>query len=921
VLSALGQPLHAEIELISVATDEVGTLAPKLASMEAFHQANIDFNPVLLSLRFAVDQRSGRQFIRVTSAQPINEPFVDMLLELGGTNGRLLREYSFLLDPTDLRSTQFAQVTSPAMLEPTPPVRQASNAAAELAPVSETEKASQQTAAKQDEPAPVSETEKAPQQIAAKQDEPAPISETEKVPEQIATKQDKPAPASDVEKASQQTAAKQDKPSSATQPSTPAKESVVINEYKVKSGDSLSRIARQVKLEGISLDQMLVALYRTNPEAFIDKNMNRLRAGHILSVPDADTAARVSKSEARKIVIAQAANFNNYRNKLAGQVVASETRKTSESEQSATGKITAKVEEHPTVANESKDKLKLSKAGAANAADKASGIVAGTEDKIAQEKALAEDSARTKELEKNVGDLQKILEIKNKSMADQQKQVAGANAASVPAAPDASADAALAASMTDAKADASMPAAVSDAASASAAASAPKVAAVQPKPSKVAPLPPEPSLLDDLLDNLLLDNPLLLPGLAALVVALGGLGFYNIRRRKQSKQFEDSIITDSSLKANSLFGSTGGQSVDTNNSVFNSSYAPSVGSLDSNEVDPVAEADVYIAYGRDAQAEEILKEALRTQPERHGVRVKLLEIYANRKDLRAFESLASELYALTKGKGEDWKQAVSLGAGIDPKNPLYAAGGTSGKATAPAMTAPTQPLEETNLDAFLTATPAFQPKSAAQLKKKSSEGEGKTLSNDLDFDLEGLGVDRIEAPNTIPLPMPIEPQADLEEINFDFLDEKIPATEPDPAPAPAPAMPAAKAATAKTSAVEPLALEMPAVEKVTAATAATNEPSRAAGKTEALEFDLSGITPNFGLEKAKPSLVHETYGVHDTGSDDYSNNTEMATKLDLAAAYKEIGDKEGARELLDEVAKGGSPEQAEKARSLLAKLG
>jgi pilus assembly protein FimV len=60
--------------------------------------------------------------------------------------------------------------------------------------------------------------------------------------------------------------------------------------------------------------------------------------------------------------------------------------------------------------------------------------------------------------------------------------------------------------------------------------------------------------------------------------------------------------------------------------------------------------------------------------------------------------------------------------------------------------------------------------------------------------------------------------------------------------------------------------------------------------------------------------------VHDTGSDDYSSNAEMATKLDLAVAYQEIGDKEGARELLDEVVKGGTAEQTEKAKSLLLKL-
>src|SRR3569832_655209 len=112
VLSALGQPLHAEIELTSISKEEAGSVAVKLASPEAFRQANIEFNPALFSLRFSIEQRGGQQVVRVTSSQPINEPFVDMLLEVGGSNSRLTREYTFLLDPADLRKPQTAQVAS-----------------------------------------------------------------------------------------------------------------------------------------------------------------------------------------------------------------------------------------------------------------------------------------------------------------------------------------------------------------------------------------------------------------------------------------------------------------------------------------------------------------------------------------------------------------------------------------------------------------------------------------------------------------------------------------------------------------------------------------------------------------------------------------------------------------------------------------
>src|SRR5690606_14389652 len=110
VQSSLGQPLRAEIELTSVAPDELSSLAPRLAPAEAYRQANIELNPTLLSLRFAVEQRPGGPVVRVTSTQPVNEPFVDMLLELGGTPGRLVREYTFLLDPPEMRSARPAAV-------------------------------------------------------------------------------------------------------------------------------------------------------------------------------------------------------------------------------------------------------------------------------------------------------------------------------------------------------------------------------------------------------------------------------------------------------------------------------------------------------------------------------------------------------------------------------------------------------------------------------------------------------------------------------------------------------------------------------------------------------------------------------------------------------------------------------------------
>jgi pilus assembly protein FimV len=131
--------------------------------------------------------------------------------------------------------------------------------------------------------------------------------------------------------------------------------------------------------------------------------------------------------------------------------------------------------------------------------------------------------------------------------------------------------------------------------------------------------------------------------------------------------------TTANLTANSVFGATGGQSVDTTASSMATDFSQaSISAIDAEEgVDPVAEADVYMAYGRDAQAEEILLDALKTDPTRTAIHVKLLEIYAGRKNNKQFETLASDLYAQTGGVGADWEKAAAMGMKLDPANPLY----------------------------------------------------------------------------------------------------------------------------------------------------------------------------------------------------------------------------------------------------------
>jgi len=985
VLSALGQPLRAEIELTTSAGEDPASMAVKLATPEAFRSANIDFNPALLSLRFAVEQRGGRQIIRVNSSQPLNEPFVDMLLELTWNNGRLVREYTFLLDPAELRTTQPAQVAS------TPAPRAASQPAA-AAPA-----------------------------VAA-------------------------APAFDAAERARIAAAREGAQRQAAQRDAAAAEST----YRVRRGDTLSGIATRVKPAEISLDMMLVALYRANPEAFIGNNMNRLKSGQILSVPDSDALrGGASQSEARGVVVAHAADFDAYRNKLAGQVAASTPASAPQGSQSATGRVTARVEEQPTAANEAQDKLRLSKATAGAAGTPQTGT-ASVEDTLAKQRELEQAEARVKELEKNVGELENLMTVPSRAGAEAEQAAAAAPVVATPAKP-----------------------------------------VTHPRLKKPVPAPePEKGLVDTLLDNMLY----IAAALLVLLLILFGIAQRRKRNAPPVKPMptEPSVLGAPGASAQSLFAESGGQSVDTNNSVFNSSFAPSASQLDTNEVDPVAEADVYIAYGRDAQAEEILKEALRTHPDRHPVRLKLLEIYATRKDARAFELQARELHALTNGQGDDWAHAAALGLGIDPQNPLYA-----NAAPAPAQTPSAQErsqqaiLSQQYQDALRADEPsagagagaaaagAVAAASAFSLSKDDAEHTAtphaepapRTDDNTLDFDLGGLTFEPVtDADRAAPAPASrpdpdatavpdldfdmLPPAAaaagkpestlstDVNDLEFDMDFDAPPAGQPvqaiaatpvtpadqrddfslDLTPQPQmqatpvdmaglakdfdglPALPASPSQPADAPATpsDPL-FDLDSMDfgaPVTPATPApVNDPlpavrgssnanvsedplfdldamdfglpaePRASGGAEpkdfaarqddpfdmfdlpdtpapvpapeelslpplsdaptpqrtsldALDFDLD--LPASATADTPAPAAFDADPVDDTAAAPAPlspEHMEMETKLDLAVAYQEIGDKEGARELLDEVIKGGSKEQVGRAsamRELLA---
>ncbi len=807
VNSALGQPLNAEIEIVSLQSGEEDSLTARLASPEAFRQAGIELSSALVGLQFSIEKRGNRPVIRLITVQPVNEPFLDLLVELQWATGRLVREYTFLLDPPEYRG---------------------------------------------------------PKPVAA-----APVAAPEPKPAPVAV----PAPTKPVPRAEARSI-------------SAAPVAAGARQEEVKKGDTLGAIARRNKPDGVTLNQMLIALYRTNQDAFIRGNINLVRAGRILNVPDREALAAIDAAEANQLVQSHMSDFSDYKRKLGAAVAAAPAAPVRERE--VTGRVTAKPEV-PAPA-EQKDQLKLSKAdpvkpGAAPAR------AARDDDRVARERALKESQSRVSDLEKNVADLQKLVEMKNQQMAELERKAAAKPATPPPAPVSAPATVAKAPEPAKApekaaeKAAEKAPEKAPEKAAEKATDKAPEKAMKKAPPASTPgkPAAPEKSFVEEFIED-----PIALGGLGAVVLLLGGYGAWAWRKKKASQtQFQDSVLgAATGAGASSVFAPATPQGVDTPPSpaVAEASMASvsggSVAPAESDEVDPIAEADVYMAYGRDAQAEEILKESLGKDPNRVAVHAKLLEIYANRKDAKSFEQSALKLKGLTNGAGPEWGKAMALGSAIDPGNGLYGGGAASATVAAPAAAAPAL-----DFDIGAGAEPAT---------------DAKTDSGGLDFDIGSVAPAAAPASDfatggTLKLDTN-ETQAGGGGLDFDLGGGAEDDGEKTMLLAPRKAAPAADP-DATVAMDFDLNLDLGSSKA---------EPAKAADAP----IDLGGLSLDLGIP-----------GGGGGGNGNDAKWQEVATKLDLAKAYQEMGDKDGARELLNEVVKEGDAAQQGQAQQMLSNLG
>lgn len=810
----------------------------------------------------------------------------------------------------------------------------------------------------------------------------------------------------------------------------------------------------------VTVDQMLIGLYRANPHAF-HGNINRMTAGKILRIPSTEQIEQVSASKARREVKLQIADWHAYRNRIA----AAASRKSAAAPEAGgvvSGKISTKVEEaHPKGATAPQDVVRLSKGEAPGAAGKgestAARVQALEEEAGARQKALDEANSRIAQLEKTISDMRKLMAIKSAGMANAQQQAqqaasapatgaaaqsaasAGAStSASAPAPTTSSAPTAAAAGATAAAGSAtepgaaaappgsaaassstaeSNPAATSQAATAgpaaaTAAATKPETAtaaateepahgaagATQPgqsaqkpaagkaeaKPAAkkaegtaahaaprhhVIPKPaPQPGFL-----QMLTENPLYIG--AAVIIILLLIYFWMRRRRGAADDGEPGLQAAPLLAGGAAAATTAAALATVKDSPPAASPQPApspqpqpaapAGAI-SDDVDPLAEAEVYIAYGRDEQAEEILKDALVHHPERTDVQVKLLEVYATRKNTAAFETLAQKLHQSVASDSEEWLKVAALGYTLAPANPLFEAGKAAPSSASPAS-APDgldfeldMPTAQTTTDIPLDPAPEDDSVSktgrlSAQFAAAGLELTAPHSALAPDFMLPGgmpgpedtqriAEGEKSAADEPAPIPDFTLGRDSNASTGLDFgdaddhgtahtdngagkilnledsqllLDEALKAARAEPLmpdfQLDLPAQSGSGHDSGDHAKVPDLALDSgTGGNQPMDLTLEPDAASHGSGRGSAPTFDLSGI--NLEFDEEKPSAATPASGEKDGHWHD------VQTKFDLAKAYQEMGDNDGAKEILREVIEEGDAEQQTQAKALLRNL-
>lgn len=865
--------------------EDVAEMKVTLASQEAYARAGLERHYSLSKLRFSPQQKEDGSFvIKVTSSEPIREPFLDFMIEVHWPQGRMQREFTVLLDP--------------------PANFQESEASNEELPEAEPYPRSYERPIQRQPAADPVVRPKPPRRPAATQ---ANVIET---------------------------------------PQTPVETGPITgSQYgPVNRNETLWSIAKQFNQDAsISQQKMLSALYKANPHAFYRNNINALKAGETITIPDRDTIVRLTGAPSGPPMLRSSG-------KLRAEAPKREEESGIPSGEAATG---------------SPGQLKLIAPSSGKSKEEQALEAAAESVKRENE----EIRKRLADFEQKLSGMQRLLTLKDEQIATLQAAQKGSEkqASPTPAVPTTTPTPSQLPSPGPATA---IPTAPPTAAKPTAPTPAPSLEVARPQqpplvpgeskelpkpatqptaipPQQAIPTPPpvtqipkpeitpppkppvvkppvqqakpaqpatpakqeEPGFLTGLLDQ----SSYMIGGATGMLLVALVLAVWVKRRRAAMIDEAESILTLSDrektlqLKRTQVpleaSPSSLSEQSTTARSSFLSEFTPSdfdaLGG-EMEEVDPISEADVYLAYGRYKQAEELIRSAIAQNPERDECKLKLLEIHYATENAQAFEKFAEEL-ALTHRdtKPEFWEKVVEMGEELCPGSPLFG-DGKEPVADTHKYTPPSAPVEEnaeTGEEDFFYGTEAEETyphaiTTAPQASQHNDEKESPQAAVAYDFfSTESLEFDSKKGHESEP---DIRPTSNI--LSFDKAQANIEEG--------------------------PMDLQDKSLDDILAELGVLSETSQRTPTSQEQQENLTDNGIEYALELDHITEEDKPLQYNDDTTD-YLGLTEMdeqETKLDLAKAYFDMGDAESARVILEHVTQHGNDAQKDEAWTLLGRL-
>ena len=918
--SALNQPLVAEIELLEVRDLASGELIPSLATPEDFTKAGVDRQYFLTDLKFTpVLKPNGKSVIRVTSSKPVREPYLNFLVEVLWPSGRLLREYTLLLDPP-LYSPQTTAAAAPQM-----PV---------AAPA----------------PRPLAAPVRAPQPVVAPVSRPAPVATA---PAKLDSNEYKTTSSDTLwEIARRVPGGSVHQTMLAIQELNP-QAFIGGNINRLKSGQVL-RLPNEQQITTRSPAEAIAQVAEQNAAWREGRSIAATGSRQLDATKRSVAGAAPAKTESQDSLQLVAAD--------AGKAKAGND-KGADGDSKALGDKLAVTKESLDSTRRENTELKGRMTDLQSQLDKLQRLIQLKDDQLAK---LQADLAAKGKVSAPVA-AAPAAPVAAPAKAAPVAPAAAAPAPAKEAAPAAPvAPAATPATDFNYSEEPAKPAAVQPAPAAEVKKPAP-VAAKPVQPVQVAPVaapvaePESDSFIGDLLANPLA---LGLAGGGALLALLVGLMVLSRRNALKETELQNSLNehADESLESDLELPESSFDGLDADPVEADLDAEQASAPVTAQTADVLGEADIYIAYGRFNQAAELLQNAINDEPQRSDLRLKLMEVQAELGDRDGFARQERELREIG-GVNADLEQ-------INAKYPAMAAAAVIGAA---ALNMDDE-LDAFNLDDLELEEPAAQPAagdlddafdlSLDELSAELDDGLDAVatpkaddafaeLSLDGDFDLPETAAASTEADDDLGFDLDLdmdEPAAtpelslesadDLADFSLDLeSDTSAVAEDDEDFLLDLEDEPAAPAAADELS---ELSLELPGEAAATEfdlpvdfdLSLAEEEPVAATTDSFAAQLDevtaqLDDLAVNLQQSDDDVLLDLEAPALGDSlatgldGDDDFdflSGTDEAATKLDLARAYIDMGDTEGARDILDEVVAEGNDTQQQEARELLAGL-